>query len=200
MRTVRIGDVVDSAQSGFASGKRDESGVIQLRMNNVDTTGVIDLSEHIRVPVDEKQIDRYSLKENDILFNNTNSTELVGKSAIFRSYAEPVVFSNHFTRIRVNNEQADSEFLCFYINHLWQKKVFIEICQRWIGQSSVNFNKLAILPIALPDLHEQRQVAARLKAQLAEVEVTRKKAEDQLEAINRLPAAYLRDAFEPPAS
>jgi type I restriction enzyme S subunit len=69
-------------------------------MNNVATNGLLDWSSTLRVPCDEKTLGTHRLHIDDVVFNNTNSTELVGKSAIFAGYGEPVVFSNHFTRLR----------------------------------------------------------------------------------------------------
>lgn len=95
----KLGALISEAQSGFACGERDPQGTIQLRMNNVDTRGNFSWEEFIRVPADEKTIKRYQLRQNDVLFNNTNSTELVGKSALFMGHPEKIVFSNHFTRL-----------------------------------------------------------------------------------------------------
>lgn len=192
MRTV-FGDYIFSVQPGFASGERAEDGVIQLRMNNVDTRGRIDLTECLRVPFDAKQVARYGLQPDDILFNNTNSTELVGKTARFEGFAEPVVFSNHFTRLRVKPDRADSTFVSFFLNHLWNRKVFEVLCQRWIGQSAVKYDKLASIETNFPDLPTQRRIAARLKEQLAAGEQARQAAEDQ-----RRFAAAIKDrlAFE----
>jgi type I restriction enzyme S subunit len=81
--TVPLGELIAEAQPGFACGDRDPNGVIQLRMNNVTTDGLMDWSDFIRVPATTEQIERYRLLTGDVLFNNTNSAELVGKSAVF---------------------------------------------------------------------------------------------------------------------
>jgi len=70
-RWMRLGDVIAIAQPGFASGQRDPKGVIQLRMNNVDTRGNFVWDQFLRVPADQKTIERYNLKPGDIVFNNT---------------------------------------------------------------------------------------------------------------------------------
>lgn len=191
-----IGQIIKDAQSGFASGERDDHGIIQLRMNNVDTRGNVDFSDHIRVPATEVQIERYSLQKSDIVFNNTNSTELVGKAALFRNFEEPVVFSNHFTRLRVKADEVDPGYLCFFINHLWLRKVFEGICQRWIGQSSVKFDKLSALPIPLPDLPAQCRITTRLKAQFAEIDAAREAAQAAKVDAEKMLDHYLRVAFQ----
>ncbi|WOV92105.1 MAG: hypothetical protein R1F54_05645 [Candidatus Zeuxoniibacter abyssi] len=73
-------------------------------MNNVTSDGQINWEKKIRVPTSQKKLKKYLVLAGDILFNNTNSAELVGKTAFFDGYEEPVVFSNHFTRIKSNEE------------------------------------------------------------------------------------------------
>ena len=192
----KFGDIIAESQPGFASGQRDSSGVIQLRMNNVDTRGNLVWDNFLRVPAEDTAIARYSLKAGDIVFNNTNSTELVGKSALFLTHDEPVVYSNHFTRLRVKSDSANPGFVTFWLISQWQLKIFEKICNRWIGQSSVKNDKLFELEIPLPPLDEQRRIASRLNEQLAAVESARKAAEEQLHAAWQLPSAYLREVFE----
>jgi type I restriction enzyme S subunit len=195
-RRVRLRDVIREAQGGFASGERDASGIIQLRMNNVTTSGRFDWSSYIRVPANSETVQMYQLESGDVLFNNTNSTELVGKSALFEGHDEPVVFSNHFTRLRTDESLLEPSFLASWLQHQWRCHVFAEICNRWIGQSAVQRDKLLALEISLPPLPEQKRIATILKEQLAAVERARAAAEAQLKAAKELPAAYLRALFD----
>ncbi len=197
-RWVRLGDVVEEAQGGFASGKREPEGIAQLRMNNVTNRGSFDWSSVIRVPIDTRAVAKYQLHPGDVLFNNTNSTELVGKSALFTGYEEPIVYSNHFTRLRTNESVLDSALLALWLQSQWQQRVFAEMCNKWIGQSAVQRDKLLSLQIPLPPLPEQKRIAAILGEQMAAVERARVAARAQLEAAKALPAAYLREVFDSP--
>ena len=196
-RWVRLGELIREAQPGFACGERDPNGVIQLRMNNVDIRGNCVWDEFIRVPADATRIERYVLKPGDVLFNNTNSVELVGKTALFTGYKEPVVYSNHFTVLRTKDE-LDADYLARFLVWQWQNKVFEHICDRWIGQSAVKNDKLLAIELPLPPFSEQQRIAAVLREQMAAVERARKAIEEQLEAINKLPAALLRQVFPRP--
>jgi type I restriction enzyme, S subunit len=195
-RWVRLRELIAEAQPGFACGERDPSGVIQLRMNNVGTRGNIVWDEFIRVPADAATLSKYCLVDGDVVFNNTNSTALVGKTALFRGHEEPVVYSNHFTRLRVHADRLDQSYLASWLLLQWQSKVFEELCNRWIGQSAVKSDKLLTLEIPLPPLPEQRRIAAILNEQMAAVERARAAAEAELVAARKLPEAYLRGIFE----
>lgn len=192
---VTLKEVVAEAQSGFASGDRDEHGVLQLRMNNVTSYGRLDWSQTLRVPATEAIIDRYSLVPGDVMFNNTNSTELVGKSALFCGYRESVVFSNHFTRMRVKRSLLDARFLADWLLHMWNRHVFQDICNRWIGQSAVKSERLLALSIPLPSLREQVEVVGRLEAAMEHNDVLLDLLDRQAATLHALRTSLLDAAF-----
>lgn len=154
-----LGELIRDVKPGFAVGERTPDGVIQVRMNNVDIEGNLDLTNAIRVPATGKQIATCSLSEGDVLFNNTNSTELVGKSAVFRRHDELVTFSNHFTRLRVHPGLLEPRYLARWLSCQQQHRVFEGLCTRWVGQSAVRSEKLLALEIPLPPLPEQKRIA-----------------------------------------
>ncbi len=195
---VPVGKVLAHVQAGFASGERAKDGVIQLRMNNVDTQGRVVWDSYLRVPACPETIDEYRLLHGDVVFNNTNSTALVGKSALFVGHAEPVVYSNHFTRLRAQRDALSPAYLSAWLNHEWQSGTFAKICNQWIGQSAVKADKLLSLSIPVPPLAEQERIADRLTEQLAAVERARQAARERLAAAKALPAAYLREVFDGP--
>jgi len=197
-RWVRLGEVIQEAQAGFACGERDAEGIVQLRMNNLDTRGNFIWDDVLRVPREGNNIEPFLLVPGDVLFNNTNSTELVGKSALFTGYTEPIVYSNHFTRLRSIRDALLPDVLASWLNQQWQQGVFAAICNRWIGQSAVKADKLLNLEIPLPPLPEQRRIAGALRKQMAAVEKARAAAQARLEAVKALPAAFLRQVFPQP--
>ncbi|WP_437207092.1 restriction endonuclease subunit S [Planctomicrobium sp. SH664] len=154
-----LSELVADTRSGFASGDRDDAGIIQIRMNNVDTSGALNLTQATRVPASRKQIEEFSLRPGDVLFNNTNSTDLVGKTAVFLGHREPVVFSNHFTRVRVKSDILEPRYLGRWLTYQQQRKVFTGLCTRWVNQSAVRTDKLLGLKIPLPPLAEQKRIA-----------------------------------------
>jgi type I restriction enzyme S subunit len=157
-----LGELVRDAQSGFASGERAANGVVQLRMNNVTTDGTLDWGNVLRVPASQQEISKYRLEVGDVLFNSTNSPELVGKTALFKSYPEPVVFSNHFVRLRVDEAQSDPRYLAYWLVAQRNQGVFQGLCTQWVNQAAVRKEDLLQLRIPLPPLPEQQRIAAIL--------------------------------------
>ncbi|MBU4221466.1 MAG: restriction endonuclease subunit S [Euryarchaeota archaeon] len=154
----RLGDVVEELKNGFASGKRDENGIVQIRMNNVTTDGRLIFNSYLKVPVPEN-LNYWLLKKGDLLFNNTNSIDLVGKSTIFNDAPFPCTFSNHFTRIRFKKELVLPELILYHFLILWGKNYFKSVAIRHVGQSAVHTEYLLKLQIPLPPLPEQRRIA-----------------------------------------
>lgn len=160
---IPLKELVLEAQSGFASGKRDEGGIAQIRMNNVTTSGELDLTAIRRVPNDAtRNLERYLLNTGDVLFNSTNSPNLVGKTALFIEQDEPYVFSNHFVRLVADPKRLDSSYLARWLTRQQQRGVFELLCTRWVNQAAVRRDDLLTQKIPLPPLDEQRHIAAIL--------------------------------------
>lgn len=160
---VALGDLILNAQSGFASGAKADDGIAQIRMNNITLDGMLDMSSIRRVPQDAvSNIDRYLLNDGDILFNATNSPNLVGKTARFVDQGEPFAFSNHFVRLVVKPDRLDSSYLARWLTLQQQRGVFELLCTRWVNQASVRKEDLLSQNIPIPPLAEQKRIAAIL--------------------------------------
>lgn len=152
-------------QNGFACGVNNQEGrgIPQLRPMNVSQSGQIVL-DSLKCIETDRDVSNYRLQRNDIIFNNTNSAELVGKTAVWRDELECAVLSNHMTIIRViNQSRFDPKFLARYLHSLWGKGYFENICQEHINQASVSLERLREVEIPLPPLPIQHQIVAVLE-------------------------------------
>lgn len=154
---VQLEQVIKNIRNGFASGKRDDNGVVQIRMNNVTTDGKVIFDSYLKVPKPDN-INEWLLDNGDFLFNNTNSYDLVGKSAVFKESPFLCTYSNHFTRIKFNTSRANSDFILYHFLTLWRKGYFKSVAIRHVGQSAVHSRYLLKLSIPLPSIVEQRKV------------------------------------------
>ncbi len=190
-------------QSGFAQGEKDvKNGIIHLRMNNIDTNFTMNFELLRTINATNKQKEKYLLQKNDILFVNTNSVELVGKSAIF-TFDKDCLYSNHLTRLRTNISILDPKFLLYYFYYKWIKHDFRSICNKWINQVAINTTKIKQLQIPLPPLNEQKRIVTKIESIFDRIDVKQeemKKIEMQLksipDSINTLKGSILKKAFE----
>ncbi|MFF5272127.1 hypothetical protein [Streptomyces sp. NPDC000133] len=177
-----LGELDVEAQPGFASGKhnRDGDGVVHLRPMNVTRSGVIDVSD-ARYVADES--DR-RVEFGDVLFNNTNSPALVGKTAWIDS-VEPLAYSNHMTRLRAP-EGLDGRFLAIQIHWLWMSGYFKTVLNNHVNQASVARKALLDTSIVVPPLVEQRRIVAKLNEQIAHIDTGETAARSALAGSFRL--------------
>ena len=105
--TIVLDEIILSDESGFACGRNKlvDDGLIHLRPFNLTDDGALSFKDFYRVPIDEAPKSKRRLEEGDILFNNTNSAELVGKAALVEQSIE-AGFSNHLTRIRFDKTKV----------------------------------------------------------------------------------------------
>jgi len=181
---------------GFACGKKDiTGGVPHLRMNNISKDGLIEMSLVRRIPRDVAEARNRFAEPGDILFNNTNSTELVGKSCIFTGWQERCTFSNHLTRIRPNAEKLCVEWLFMCLRDMWLQGYFAANCVEFVGQSAFNKDKLLELKIPVPPLSEQRRIVARVEALTGRLKQARQARQAALAEAETVFQRALEDAF-----
>lgn len=159
-KTIR--DLSHSIVSGFAEGNKNvQDGVIHLRMNNIGTNFKLNFNLVRRIMPTDVKLSKYALRRGDIIFNNTNSSKLVGKSAIFY-HDDLCLFSNHLTRISVKKEFVTPEWILFYLRGRWLNGDFNLMCNKWINQASITREKLENMLVPVPPLPFQRKVVKYL--------------------------------------
>lgn len=140
-----------------------ETGIPIIRMGNIQA-GKLDLDD-LKYCRPDHEIERLLLQEGDVLFNRTNSPELVGKSAVFHE-AEPMSFASYLIRVRFHPQVADPDFVNLWINSAWGKSWARLAKTDGVSQSNINGSKLALMPLPLPPIEEQRVIVKRAAAML----------------------------------
>lgn len=113
------------------------------------------------VDIDKKTFDNFRLEDDDLLFNRTNSYELVGRTALFRGN-KPAVFASYLIRLRVDRSKVDPIFLNFLLNWSSTQNELKALASRGVSQSNISASKLKDLTVLLPPLEEQRVIGALL--------------------------------------
>jgi len=164
MHLMKIDDVCEGIQPGFAEGQKNvNGGIIHLRMNNIGTDFKLNFDLVRTINATDEKIKKYKLNKEDIIFNNTNSTTLVGKSAIFNSDKD-CLYSNHLTRLSVKKDILYPEWLLFYLRTRWLQRDFEKMCNKWVNQAAINRIKMKNLEISIPSLSIQKEVIKKLKS------------------------------------
>lgn len=160
--TTTVGKLSTRIQPGSACGKQHQAagGHVHLRTHNVSTNGKLNFDLLIRVDPSKIDPKKSSIKRGDIIFNNTNSQELVGKTCLVDEDYD-FAFSNHLTLIRLD-ERVDSGFFVRYFELLLRNQFFFNLCNRWIGQAGISTKVLKQIEVQFPPLAEQKRIVAKV--------------------------------------
>ncbi len=189
-----VGDFADEIQPGFASGKHNKegAGIPHIRPYNIDRQGKLDLSEIKSVAPDS---DAKRLKTDDVLFNNTNSPELIGKTAVIAS-ARDWGFSNHMTRIRFKDDVAP-KFAAYQLHFLWMTGYYLHNCVKHVNQASISSKTLAnAVPFIAPPLGQQKRIVAEIEKQFSRLDEAVANLKRVKANLKRYQAAVLKAAVE----
>jgi type I restriction enzyme S subunit len=137
-------------------------GLRMVRMNNLQDDGW-DFSDVKRVPLGLKAARRYRLRRGDILFNRTNSKELVGKCEVFRERGV-WVFASYLIRVRVDEQRLLPDFVPLFLATSAGRIQIDRISRQIIGMTNVNAEELQDLLLPLPDVPRQRELLVEMDA------------------------------------
>jgi type I restriction enzyme S subunit len=159
----------------------DSEGVPMLRMGNVTSVGLLDLTNLKHVLFNKDELAKYRLASGDVLFNRTNSRELVGKTGMWDGRFEAVAAS-YFIRIRFDPAREHPQHFTTFMNLPHMKQRLMEMARGAIGQSNINAQELKAIPIPVPPLPLQKEFAQRVM-EIRELEASQAASRLRLEEL-----------------
>jgi len=155
-----LGEVLDAIDYGSSTkASTTGDGLPIIRMGNVTTAGDLDLDDLKFVELSENEAERFRLRKGDLLFNRTNSKELVGKTGLWDGSLDAVVAS-YFIRLRAQPDVAVPSYLWAWMNSRHMKRVLFDTARGAIGQANINSRELRAFRIAVPPLKQQQSFDA----------------------------------------
>lgn len=167
-----VGDLSRKIQYGTSEKPVNQSpGVIVLRMGNIKD-GRLSFESIKFLPLDLPQVHDLLLQDGDVLFNRTNSAELVGKTAVYKGQYPKATFASYLIRVQVYETVCVSDFLSYFINSYYGRKYITSVVSQQVGQANVNGTKLSMMPVPLPPLAEQCRMVSRIEEILSELDAS----------------------------
>ena len=185
-----IAELCKSLKYGTAKKSSKAGSVAVLRMGNLQH-GEIDWSDLVYTD-DEEDIKKYSLSAGDVLFNRTNSPELVGKTSIYRG-EYPAIYAGYLIKLDYGKELI-GEYLNYVMNSIEAKKYCYSIKTDGVSQSNINAKKIGAFIIPVPTIEEQQAIVNILDKIFIKYDKI-KDLQTQIDKIELLKKSILAKAF-----
>jgi type I restriction enzyme S subunit len=191
-----LGDVVEETQYGTSQKANEQGeGVPVLRMGNITYSGALDLTDLKHVEMPTKDLAQYSVRRGDLLFNRTNSQELVGKMAVWNR-DEQFAFAGYLVRLRLKSGRADPAFVSAWFNTPEMKTLLRTRAKPSINMSNINATEVLKFPLPMAPLADQRRIAEVLDR----AEALRAKRRAALAELDSLTQSLFLDVFGDPVT
>jgi type I restriction enzyme S subunit len=188
---ITLDKLCENFQYGTSSKSESEGKVVVLRMGNLQQ-GKIDWTD-LAYTSDNNEIEKYKLNLGDVLFNRTNSPELVGKTSIYLG-DQPAIFAGYLIKIN-NYPELDSKYLNYFLNSNAAKNYCWKVKTDGVSQSNINAQKLGKFEIPFAPIEEQKEIV-RIVEHLLSLEDQAKEVIDNMEEeLNLLEKSILSKAF-----
>lgn len=172
----KIGTIAELLSSAnYGTSEKSSTDILKypvLRMNNITYEGNWDFTSLKYMDMDEKDEDKYLVQDGDILFNRTNSKELVGKTAVYRE-KEPMAYAGYLVRARCN-KFGHPDYISSFVNSKYGKQTLQTMCKSIVGMANINAKEFQSIKIAKPPIELQIDFSfriAKIRALIQEVKL-----------------------------
>jgi type I restriction enzyme S subunit len=177
-----------------AKAGQDNDGVPVLRMGNI-VDGSLDLAGLKYLPLGHDEFPNLLLEPGDVLFNRTNSPELVGKSAIYRGTPSPCSFASYLICVRLL-AGVEPQWVARVINSPFGRQWVWRVVTQQVGQANVNGSKLKAFAIPLPPFEEQRRCVDTTDVLFSTGDASQATVHREIRRISRLHQSIVSLAFQ----
>jgi len=184
-------DIVCELKYGTSEKSLSVGKIAVLRMGNITNVGTIDYSNLVYSSNNE-DIKLYSLEKDDLLFNRTNSSEWVGKTAIYKK-EQPAIYAGYLIRIRPI--LIFSDYLNTVMNSSYYRNWCYYVKTDAVNQSNINAQKLSQLMIPIPPLKEQERIVVEVAKWISLIDTIKNSKEDLQTTIKQAKSKILNLAI-----
>jgi len=161
-------------QTGVAKGRTiDPSEMIEvpyLRVANVQA-GHLDLSEIKNIQIRRDELERYSLRKDDVVLTEGGDFDKLGRGFIWDGQIEPCVHQNHIFAVRPHRDRLSPNYFAYLIQSSYGRGYFLAVAHKTTNLACINTNKLKAFPVLIPPLADQERIASILQTVDAKIAV-----------------------------
>ena len=184
-----IGEVSSDVHYGTSKKAEDNGRFTYLRMNNITYGGELDLTDVKFIDLPEKELEGCLVRRGDVLFNRTNSKELVGKTCAFM-LDSPMVIAGYIIRLRMNG-RVTANYLSTFMNLPSSKKMLMAMAKGAVGQANINAQEVQAISIVVPPMPLQQE----FEVLLSETDKSKLAIRQALESLEKSRTAIMNRIF-----
>lgn len=193
---IKVGMI--SKETQYGTGEKattTKSKIPVLRMGNIQD-GELDFENLKYFPDNWKDIKKFLLEDGDVLFNRTNSAELVGKTAVYRNNYPVAVFAGYLIRVKIIDDTYIPSLLSNFINSIYGRIYINSVVTQQVGQANVNSTKLSMIPLPLMSIEEQKEIISKIDLGFSLIKNAENLKNTILTQLETLQSSILKKAFE----
>lgn len=154
---VTIGDIATDVRYGTSRPATEGGKYPYLRMNNLTYEGYLDLTDLKHIDIPDNEIEKCVVRNGDVLFNRTNSVELVGKTCVYNLDSDMII-AGYIIRVRID-DRVLPVILSSYLNSTVMKEQLRSMAKGAVNQANINAQELRSISIYLPPITLQHEFA-----------------------------------------
>ena len=155
---VTIGDIATDVRYGTSRPATEDGKYPYLRMNNLTYEGYLDLKDLKYIDIPDNEVEKCVVRYGDVLFNRTNSVELVGKTCVYDLDYDTII-AGYIIRVRIDDRILPIVF-SNYLNSKVLKEQLRSMAKGAVNQANINAQELKSIPIYLPPIDLQNEFVA----------------------------------------
>jgi len=194
-KSLKFGELFDTKYGISKKAVKDISKIKALRMNNISYDGELNTEDLTYLDLSKKEIEKHRLRKGDLLFNRTNSSELVGKTTVFNE-DDLYVAVSYIVVATPKIKEINSNFVSFYLNAPEMKRYFYENCNKAISQSNFSASKLKEIYIPFPSENVQSEIVNKINLMKNKLEELKLDINTQVFATDYLSKSVLTEVFK----
>ena len=154
---VTVGDIATDVRYGTSRPATERGKYPYLRMNNLTYEGYLDLTDLKHIDIPDNEVEKCVVRNGDVLFNRTNSVELVGKTCVYNLDSDMII-AGYIIRVRID-DRVLPVILSSYLNSTVMKEQLRSMAKGAVNQANINAQELRSIPIYLPPITLQHEFA-----------------------------------------
>lgn len=184
-----------SLQSGIPKGKdltgKSSISVPMLRVANVQD-GYLDLEDVHAIDIEPSQLERYLLRNGDVLMNEGGDNDQLGRGAVWSAPINNCIHQNHVFAIRP--QSIESDWLDMLTRAAYAKFHFYRVAKQSTNLASISSTNIKETPLLIPPVEERVEILEFIKLQLEKLKKTEELSSNQVALLQERRTALISAA------